>query len=112
MRPDDRDASCLWDMLQACREILDFVGDSKFENFSGDRKLVLAIERSLEIIGKTAGRVSESFQKAHHEIPWKTIQGMRDILAHEHGQVDIEIVYRTVSSEVPGLLRKLEKILP
>lgn len=112
MRPNDRDAAYLWDMLQACRDIAEFAGDVNMEAFLADRKLLLALERCLEIIGEAAERVSESFQVAHGHVPWRMMRRMRNILAHEYGQVDYAVVYRIVMSEVPALRVELEKLLP
>jgi uncharacterized protein with HEPN domain len=112
MRPDEKDITYVWDMVSACKEIRDFTRDSGWEGFSSDRKLMLAIERSLEIIGEAAGRLSGAFRDGHPEIPWHKIRGMRNILAHDYGQVDYEIVYRTAMEEIPDLLGKLERILP
>jgi len=112
MQLDDQDAAHVWDMLNACREIVEFAGDVEREKFIEDRKLVLAMERSLEIIGEAAGRLSDEFRNSHHDMPWKMIRGMRNILAHDYGQVDYEIVYNTIMKEIPMLLAKLEKVLP
>lgn len=111
MRPDEVDAAHLWDMLEACREIREFVDEGDWDTFIGDRKLVLAVERSLEVIGEAAGRVSEQFQAAHPGISWKEIRGMRNVLAHEYGAVDHQVIYKTVTHDLPALLKKLEKLL-
>lgn len=111
MRPDEADAVYLWDMLEACREIRGFVDDADWDAFIGDRKLVLAVERSLEVIGEAAGRVSGKFQTAHPGIPWKEIRGMRSILAHDYGAVDYQAIYKTVTHDLPALLKKLERLL-
>jgi uncharacterized protein with HEPN domain len=68
MLPGDRDAALLWDMLQACREVREFTRDVTWEDFIADRKLCLAVERCLEIVGEAAGRVSKPFCLAHPEI--------------------------------------------
>lgn len=112
MQPSERDAAHLWDMLQACREIRDFTGDAEWEDFIGDRKLCLAVERSLEIVGEAAGKVSEGFQKRASSISWRQIRSMRNILVHEYGQIDYEIVYKTVTEDIPGLIASLEALLP
>jgi len=112
MQPDEKDITYVWDMVSACREIRDFTRDTDWEDFSSDRKLMLAIERSLEIIGEAAGRLSETFRGGHPEIPWHKIQGMRNILAHDYGQVDYEVLYRTAMIEIPDLLDNLEILIP
>ena len=73
--------------------------------------LVLAVERSLEIIGEAAGRVSPPLQKKQGKIPWKLLRGMRNILAHEYGQIDYEVIYQTAMRDVPALHKKLKEIL-
>ena len=37
---------------------------------------------------------------------------MRTILAHEYGQIDHEIIYKTVTDEIPKLMASLEALLP
>lgn len=112
MRPAERDAAYLWDMLQACREIRGFAVDTGLKDFIADRKLCLAVERCLEIIGEAAGRISPEFQARETSIAWRRIKGMRNILAHEYGQIDYEIVHKTVTDEIPGLIASLEALLP
>jgi uncharacterized protein with HEPN domain len=51
MRPEDRDAGYLWDMLDAARTVADFVSGVSAADYAADRKLQLAVERAIEIIG-------------------------------------------------------------
>ncbi len=60
MQPDSRDAAYLWDMLDAARTVKQLSSGLDFSQYSNDRRTQLAIERSLEIIGEAAGRVSAS----------------------------------------------------
>ena len=112
MRPSERDAAYLWDMLQACRELTEFTADTELEDFIADRKLCLAVERCLEIIGEAAGRVTPEFQDREPSIAWRQIKGMRNILAHEYGQIDYEVVHSTVLDDIPRLVAALEAVLP
>jgi len=80
--------------------------------FLEDRILQRAIERIVEIIGETARRVSPNGQETTPEIPWHEIIGQRNILAHEYGQIDHELLYKTVVEDIPDLIRYLEKALP
>lgn len=50
--------------------------------YLADRVLLRAIERSVEIIGEAARRVSPPYMAAHPEIPSRKIIGQRNILAH------------------------------
>ena len=112
MQPEERDAAYLWDMLQAAREVESMLGNHDLSAFLGDRVLVRAIERCAEILGEAANRVSTSFIDSHPEIPWRQIIGQRNILAHEYGQIDHELLYKTAVDDVPELIILLESLLP
>lgn len=109
---EDRDAAYLWDMLQAAGEIEEMMGDHDLAAFLDNLMLQRAIERSLEIIGESARRVSAEAQGATPEIPWREIIGQRNILAHEYGQIDHELLYKTAVNDIPDLIQSLEKALP
>jgi uncharacterized protein with HEPN domain len=87
MQPDKRDAAYLWDMLDAARTVEQLTSGLDFGQYSNDRRTQLAVERSLEIIGEAAGRVSTSFRNSHPEIPWRQIIGQRNVLIHEYGEI-------------------------
>ena len=112
MSLEDRDAAYLWDMLQAAKEVIEMMEGHELAGFLDNRMLQRAIERSVEIIGEAAQHVSPKGQEATPEIPWREIIGQRNILAHEYGQIDHEILYKTVVDDIPELIRYLEKALP
>lgn len=109
MRPDDRDLALLRDMQAACAEIGEFIKGVNFDRFTADRMRCLAVERSLEIVGEAAGRVSAGLQRECPQIPWRTIKGLRNILAHEYGQVEYPALFKTACEDVPVLLLELER---
>jgi len=112
MQPEDRDAAYLWDMLDAARMIEGFTTDVRFDQYMGDRKLQLAVERALEIIGEAARRVSENFKRAHPEIPWHGIIAQRNVLAHEYGEIKQDRIWRVVISHIPELISQLAPLIP
>jgi uncharacterized protein with HEPN domain len=52
MRPEERDPGYVWDMLDAARSVREFTTGVTHDEYLGDRKLQLAVERALEIIGE------------------------------------------------------------
>ncbi len=70
---ENRDAGYLWDMLEAAREVLGFTRGMTFEAYRENRMLQLAVERSLQILGEAANRVSVGLREAHPEIPWRKL---------------------------------------
>ena len=112
MQPEDRDPAYLWDMLQAAREVGGMLEDRDLAAFLDDLVLLRAIERSVEIIGEAARRVSVTYRDAHPQISWRKIIGQRNILAHEYGQIDHALLYKTAVEDIPALIIQLQVLLP
>jgi len=112
MLPDTRDAGYLLDMLQHAEGVVRAVERHAFDDYAADEDLRLAVERRIEIIGEAARRISETFQKAHPEVPWRKIVAQRNILAHEYGEIEDEIMWDVATVSVPELLRLLEPLVP
>jgi uncharacterized protein with HEPN domain len=110
MQPEDRDAAHLWDMLQAAKDAAGIVMGVTQKDFLRDRLRLLALERSLELVGEAARRVSDRFRKEHPKLPWKEMIGLRNILAHEYGRIDHDQLYATAVNEIPKLIARLEAI--
>ena len=112
MRPEERDPGYVWDMLDAARSVREFTTGVTQGDYLEDRKLQLAVERALEIIGEAARLVSPTFKANHAEIPWKEIIGQRHVLAHEYGEVNQERIWLVASRRIPELIGLLEPLLP
>jgi Uncharacterized conserved protein len=54
MQPEDRDAAYRWGMLDYAHTILKFTSRLNYTSYLMDRKLQLAVERRIEIIGESA----------------------------------------------------------
>lgn len=110
MKGSDRDYAYLWDILRAARELQDLAEGETFKSFTDDRKLQLASERLLEIVGEASRRLSTSFREQHTQIPWKEIVGLRNVLAHEYGDIWYESLWQVITDDLPGLLAFLEAL--
>jgi uncharacterized protein with HEPN domain len=93
MQPDQRDASYLWDMLEAARQVIGFTHGVSLAEYSETPMRHLAVERAIQIIGEAANRVSLSFQQIHPEIPWRKIVAQRNVLVHEYGDVEHALIW-------------------
>jgi uncharacterized protein with HEPN domain len=98
--------------LDAAKAIRDFTNQVSSDQYLKDRKLQMAVERALEIIGIAARHVSDGFQANHPEIPWKRMIGQRNVLAHEYGEIRQERIWTVVSANIPDLIRQIEPLLP
>jgi uncharacterized protein with HEPN domain len=111
MKPEDRDAAYLWDMLHSARDAHELLAGRSLDCYLGDRLRRLALERALELVGEAARRVTETLQSAHPHIEWRSIIGLRNVLAHQYGVIDHERLYRTGTESIPRLIAALESIL-
>lgn len=112
MPPSDRDAAFLWDMLEVSRRVDESLIGVSLEQYRVDENLRMATERRIEIIGEAAGRVSQAFRDTHPDIPWRQIIAQRNVLAHEYGDIDDDLIWALVTAHVPKLIADLEKCAP
>jgi uncharacterized protein with HEPN domain len=111
MSPNERDVACLWDMVQYSKYCIDIMANQSRQDWESDLTVRLAIERSLEIVGEAARRVSTEFQAAHPELPWRPLIGQRNILAHDYGQIDYARLSATITKDLPPLVGQLQNLL-
>jgi uncharacterized protein with HEPN domain len=109
MREDDQIR--LHHMLDAAREALGFVADRERRDLNTDRMLVLALVKSIEIIGEAGARVSEEGRDATPNVPWPEIVGMRNRLVHVYFDVNLDVVWATIRNDLPALVATLQGVL-
>jgi uncharacterized protein with HEPN domain len=112
MRPDNRDAGYLLDMLQHAQGVARAVRGRTFAEYVEDEDLRLLIERRLEVIGEAARRVSEAFRSEHPEIPWRSIVAQRNVLAHEYGEIQDDVLWQVATVSILDLIAALEPLIP
>ena len=91
-------------MIDAAEAALEFMSERQRQELDEDRMLLFAVVRAIEVLGEAAGKVSESTRVGDPDVPWAAITGMRHRLIHGYFDIDTEIVWKTVSDEIPGLL--------
>ena len=62
-------------------------------------------------IGELAKNFSSEFLLIHNKVPWKSIKGMRDIVGHGYGTVDMNRVWETATSDIKKLRTYCESII-
>jgi len=112
MSSNNRDVASVWDMAQAIRNIQAFTEDLTFNEYLNDILIISAVERQFEVLGEAARRISTEFQRAHTDIDWQRIIGLRNIISHRYDEVRQEILWAIIHSELAPLLTQLEDLLP
>ena len=88
----------------AAAEALSFTSGRDVGDLIEDRMLALSLIKELEIIGEAAGKISEETRIAFPSIPWIDIIGMRNRLIHGYYDLDIDLIWDTVTIDLPDLL--------
>ena len=112
MRSEKRDASYLWDMLEACQSITRLVQATTFEQLLGDEMRLRALERLFEIVGEAARRVSPGTRQAQPQVPWTNVIAMRNVVSHEYDRLDYRKMWDTATTDVPHLVEALRPLVP
>jgi len=107
-----REASLgLRQMLDHAREALAMARGRSRSDLDTNRMLTLALVKLLEILGEAANRVRSEDQARYLQIPWQQLIGLRNRLVHGYDQVDLDILWQILVSDLPPLVEELEKII-
>ncbi|MFT3790420.1 MAG: DUF86 domain-containing protein [Rudaea sp.] len=94
-------------ILDAIARARHYVGRAaNLEAFERDGLLQDATVRCIEIIGEAATKILKAdpaFVTAHPQVPWAQMSAMRNRVIHGYFEVDYQIVWRTVQSDLPTL---------
>ena len=104
-------ASVLVDhMREAGAQALTFMDRAAF---LADKRTQQAVILSLIIIGEAASRLMDrhpDVPTANPEIAWRAIRGMRNRIAHGYYDIDLAVVWETVTTALPELMRQLDSL--
>ena len=98
----------LHDMLEAGRLIRSYVAGVAFEDFWHNSEKRDAVALRISVLGESAHRVDKATEAALPGIPFKSIRGMRNRIAHDYGAVDFKIVWAVTQTEIEPLIAALE----
>ncbi len=97
-------------MLQASADASAFVDGMEKADFLQDKRTQQAVIMSLIIIGEAATKVlvnHDDFSQAYPRIPWRSMRGMRNRIAHGYFDINLDVVWDTVQQAIPELLKDL-----
>ena len=100
------------DILDSGSAIIVFVNGLSFEQFCNDRKTYSAVIREFEIIGEAVGKLPEALKGRRPDVEWQDIKDFRNLLTHEYFGVDLEIVWKIIEDDLPGLMEAIKEIMP
>jgi len=102
-------------MRQAAADACSFVDGLAKDDFLRDKRTQQAVIMSLVIIGEAATKTMDdhpAFTQAHPDVPWRNMRGMRNRIAHGYFDINLDVVWETVRTALPELLKQLPVIGP
>ena len=108
MRPD---RLYLADILGAANAIADFLERVEEERFTADGLLQSAVLQKLMVIGEAASRVSSELRERHPQVEWRTIVGLRNVVAHQYFAIEWSLIWTTAIQDVPALREQISAII-
>lgn len=92
-------------------DVAQYVDGFSFEKFKTDKKTLSACAFSVSQIGELAKEISEDTQKLYADIPWKSIRGMRNKIVHDYENIDLAVLWGTVTKSLSELSRQIDSVL-
>jgi uncharacterized protein with HEPN domain len=100
-------------VVQAASDACRFVEGMSKDEFLADKRTQQAVVMSLVIIGEAATRLMDrfaEFAEHHPEVPWRNMRGMRNRIAHGYFDINLDVVWETVQTALPGLVAQVTAI--
>ena len=85
-------------------------GEVHYDAFLNDEILQDAMMFRLIQISEESRKLSESFKAEHNSVPWSALVGLRNRIVHDYGNVDLTVVYDTLSVDIPVMKKRLQNI--
>ena len=111
MPPTGRDRGYLLDILDALGLVRRYVHGVARDQFCLDTKLQDAVIRRLTIVGEATRRLSDEAKSQFPEVPWPQMAAFRNIAVHEYDRIDLEIVWKIIEKDLPGLHEQILTML-
>ena len=111
MRERARDKGRLEDIIEYSNHVTKFIDGHTLETFVADKLTYYSVMKSVEVVGEASYMLSKAFKKAHPATPWKTVQGMRQVLVHDYAHIVSETLFDTAVNGIPELRDQVAKYL-
>ncbi|MDX9914091.1 MAG: DUF86 domain-containing protein [Candidatus Moranbacteria bacterium] len=99
-------------ILEAIEKIEKYIKHADdFEDFFKKDMVSDAIIRELEVIGEASNNISKEFQIKNPGIPWRQMNGIRNILIHEYFGVNKKVVWETCQHDLEPLKKAVIALL-
>lgn len=99
------------DILEAIQDILEITRGMEYETFRQDKKTLKAVLYNLAVIGEAARKLPDEVTARYSSISWREMGDMRNVVIHEYFGIDTKILWETIETELPPLVKRLKDII-
>ncbi|MDP2818768.1 MAG: DUF86 domain-containing protein [Polaromonas sp.] len=100
-------------MLEAAVQACAYVEGLSKQDFLADKRTQQAVILNLILVGEEATKLlkdDEAFADLHPQVPWRSMKGMRNRIAHGYFEINLETVWDTLKTALPSLIEQLPEI--
>lgn len=104
------DAYYVKKMLKDIKFIMEKTEGLTLEELEENEVLCDSVLFRLIQISENSGKLTPVFKETNKVIPWQAIKGMRNRIVHEYGEVELGVVYQTITEDIPEICELLEAL--
>jgi uncharacterized protein with HEPN domain len=111
---DLRSADYVGHILNAIGLVQDYTQGLTPEAFAQDKRTQQAVLLNIMIIGEAATKLAQTdpdLLARHPQVPWSSMRGMRNRVAHGYFDIDLQVVWNTTQAALPELATRLQVVL-
>ena len=108
-----RIGDCVERMIESAEQACAYVEGLSKADFVADKRTQQAVILNLILIGEEATKLLKdhaAFVDQHPGIPWHSLKGMRNRIAHDYHEIKLHTVWETLQTALPDLVAQLPRV--
>lgn len=106
-----KEKGILLNIIDHCKRIEDVVANASRETLDVNRDIKEIVCFNIFQIGELAKKLENTFLQKYNQMPWSSIKGMRDVVAHSYGTINLDLVWSTATQNIGPLNDYCEQII-
>lgn len=100
----------LYDIIECWDRVVRYINGVREEDYQVNSMLQNALVRNIEVVGEAVKNLSPELTGAHPNIAWSQIARMRDKIAHHYFRINLDVVWKTATDDLPVLRPQIAAI--
>jgi uncharacterized protein with HEPN domain len=99
-------------LREAAGQAVTYVDGLAKEDFLADKRTQQAVILNIVILGEVATKLMDHYPDAaaaYPQVEWRSMRGMRNRIAHGYYDINLDVVWETVSVALPELTALLDE---